>query len=150
MEKGRNLAVILLLLVTLGYVHARHGIEPISMEQGLGFRESVFSSNKGLDLIKKFSPEVDEKICLECRKAVKDIITEVTTPKMRSKIIKVILAYCEEVDEDGHQCKRNVQKYVPLILAKLDKMKANDLCRMVGICDEGVSPAKSIVGYNQY
>ncbi|XP_072952160.1 uncharacterized protein [Typha angustifolia] len=167
------LSVIVLLLVTLANARARHGIEPISTDNGnklsfiqdqpseasitenalvhpsdkeslyddseLNFDESILSSNGMPMLLNELSPEVEERACLDCREAVKDIISEVRTPKMRMKILKIILPYCEEIDDNEDQCKRKVHRFIAPLLSNLDKLKANDICRLAGLCDEGIS-----------
>ncbi|XP_072952001.1 uncharacterized protein [Typha angustifolia] len=172
MGKG-ILSVLVILLVTLAHGHARHGIEPISMDQGnnlsfiqnelseasiineasvdpshegslyddtdLNIDESILSSNNMQVLLNELSPEVEERACLDCREAVKDIISEVRTPKIRMKILKIILPYCEELDDYEDQCKKRVRRFIAPLLSNLDKLKATDICRLAGLCDEGIS-----------
>ncbi|XP_073006327.1 uncharacterized protein [Typha latifolia] len=105
----------------------------------LNIDESILSSNSRQMLLNELSPEVEERACLDCLEAVKDIISEVRTPKMRMKILKIILPYCEDIDDNEDQCKKKVHRFIAPLLSNLDKLKANDICRLAGLCDEGIS-----------
>nr|XP_010936415.1 uncharacterized protein LOC105056050 [Elaeis guineensis] len=113
--------------------------ESLCNSTGLCLDESMLQTDNSLIFLNKFSPETDEKTCLACRKAVKDLFIQLKMPKMRMKIMETLIEYCEEADENEEQCKQMVYKYVPLILSKLDKLKTNDLCRLMNLCDEGIS-----------
>ncbi|XP_008805973.2 uncharacterized protein LOC103718784 [Phoenix dactylifera] len=113
--------------------------ESLCNNTGLCLDEHMLQNDKSLIFLNKFSPETDEKTCLACRRAVKDLVIQLKTPKMRMKIMEILIEYCEEADENEEQCKQMVYKYVPLILSKLNKLKTNDLCRLMNLCDEGIS-----------
>ncbi|KAG1347665.1 putative proactivator polypeptide-like 1 [Cocos nucifera] len=87
--------------------------ESLCNSTGLCLDESMLQTDNSLNLLNKFSPEM--------------------------KIMETLIEYCEEADENEEQCKQMVYKYVPLILSKLDKLKTNDLCRLMNLCDEGIS-----------
>ncbi|XP_010923460.2 uncharacterized protein [Elaeis guineensis] len=106
---------------------------------GLCLDESMLPTDESLISSNKFSSETQEKICLACRKAVKNLFIQLKTPKMRMKIMEALIGSCEEADKDEEQCKQIVYMYVPLILSKLDKLKTSDLCRLMNLCDEGIS-----------
>ncbi|KAG1368729.1 proactivator polypeptide-like 1 [Cocos nucifera] len=104
------------------------------------FHEESLCNNTGLCLDEFMLPtDTEEKTCLACRKAVKNLFIQLKTPKMRMKIMEALIRNCEEADEDEEQCKQLVYMYVPLILSKLDKLRTSDLCRLMNLCDEGIS-----------
>ncbi|XP_073004857.1 uncharacterized protein [Typha latifolia] len=113
--------------------------ESLYDDTDLNIDESIRSINNMQVLLNEFSPEIEDKACLNCREAVKDIISEVRTPKMRMKILKIILPYCEELDDYEDQCKKRVRRFIAPLLSNLDKLKTNDICRLAGLCDEGIS-----------
>ncbi|KAM0935577.1 putative saposin B type, region 2 [Dioscorea sansibarensis] len=103
---------------------------------GICGQKSSFSDK---DLVMNPIKLTDSKNCLTCRNSVKEILSRLKLPNMRMKIMEALIEYCEEVDENEAQCKRAVYSYAPLVLSKLENLKPNDMCRMVGLCDEGIS-----------
>ncbi|KAL0909391.1 hypothetical protein M5K25_020255 [Dendrobium thyrsiflorum] len=86
----------------------------------------------------KLSMELeDERDCIACRRAVKDLLMKMKQPKMKTKIIEALIDYCEEAEDNEEQCKQTVYKYASTVLNKLEKLKSNDLCVMMRMCDEG-------------
>ncbi|ONK76711.1 uncharacterized protein A4U43_C03F31330 [Asparagus officinalis] len=81
----------------------------------------------------------NEKVCSVCKKAVRELISRLKQPKMRSKIVEALLDYCEEADEDEDECKRMIYRYGPVILHKLEKFKASEMCSMIGMCEEEIA-----------
>ncbi|XP_020586350.1 uncharacterized protein LOC110028724 [Phalaenopsis equestris] len=78
----------------------------------------------------------DETDCIACRRAVKDLLMKMKQPKMKTKIIEALIDYCEEAEDNEQQCKQTVYKYASTVLNKLERLKSNDLCVMMGMCDE--------------
>lgn len=79
----------------------------------------------------------DERACIACRRAVKDLLLKMKQPKMKTKIIEALIDYCEEAEDNEEQCKQTVYKYASTVLNKLEKLKPTDMCLMMGMCDEG-------------
>ncbi|XP_019706838.1 uncharacterized protein [Elaeis guineensis] len=90
------------------------------------FHEECLCNNTGLCLDESMLP-TDESL--------------ISSNKFSSemKIMEALIGSCEEADKDEEQCKQIVYMYVPLILSKLDKLKTSDLCRLMNLCDEGIS-----------
>ncbi|XP_020680945.1 uncharacterized protein LOC110098445 [Dendrobium catenatum] len=81
----------------------------------------------------------DERGCIACRRAVRELLMKMNQPKMKTKIIEALIDYCEEAEDNEEQCKRTVKKYIPTVLTKLEKLKPTDMCLMMGMCDEVIA-----------
>ncbi|KAG0471525.1 hypothetical protein HPP92_016071 [Vanilla planifolia] len=81
----------------------------------------------------------DERACIACRRAIRELLMKMKQPKLRRKIIESLIDYCEESEDDEDLCKQIVYKYAPTVLAKLEKLKSNEMCFMMGMCDEGMA-----------
>ncbi|KAH7687622.1 saposin protein [Dioscorea alata] len=97
------------------------------------------SSSSDEDFVMNPTKLTDSKNCLTCRNSVKEILSRLKIPNMRMKIMEALIEYCEEVDDNEAQCKQAVYSYAPSVISKLENLKPNDMCRMVGLCDEGIS-----------
>ncbi|KAG0469982.1 hypothetical protein HPP92_016682 [Vanilla planifolia] len=93
----------------------------------------IFVENK---MIQEFE---DERACIACRRAIRELLMKMKQPKLRRKIIESLIDYCEESEDDEDLCKQIVYKYAPTVLAKLEKLKSNEMCFMMGMCDEGMA-----------
>ncbi|XP_042496867.1 proactivator polypeptide-like 1 [Macadamia integrifolia] len=94
-------------------------------------KEQISSS-----MLQKFTNKMsDDKSCDACHTAIKDIRNDLKDPKMKIKVMRILLKACENVDNNIKECKRMVLKYGPLILENLEKyLNTNDLCSMAHIC----------------
>ncbi|XP_043701816.1 prosaposin-like [Telopea speciosissima] len=94
-------------------------------------KEQIASS-----MLQKFTNKISEnKSCAACHAAIEDIRNDLEDPKMKIKVIRILLKACENVENNIKECKRMVLKYGPLILANLEKyLSNNDLCSMAHIC----------------
>ncbi|PKA56062.1 hypothetical protein AXF42_Ash015547 [Apostasia shenzhenica] len=120
------------------------------------FHEKNLCNSTGLCIDQPLSQEVEEILvenkmlleleddrgCMACRRAVKELLTKMKQPKMKTKIIEALIDYCEESEDNEEQCKKTVYKYGPTVLTKLEKLKPADLCFMMGMCDESITLVK--------
>ncbi|XP_010941668.1 uncharacterized protein [Elaeis guineensis] len=82
---------------------------------------------------------LDERGCVACRRFAKELMTKLKQPKAKTKMMEVLIEYCEEVEEDEQLCKEIVYKYAPRVLSKLEKTKPSDLCRRMSMCVEEIN-----------
>ncbi|XP_039126737.1 uncharacterized protein LOC120262892 [Dioscorea cayenensis subsp. rotundata] len=82
---------------------------------------------------------LEEKTCSACRRTVKDVIWKLRDPRMKTKLTKVLIDYCEESEEREDQCKQTIYRYGSIVLNKLERLKPYDLCLMLGFCDEEIA-----------
>ncbi|KAK8971016.1 hypothetical protein KSP40_PGU014909 [Platanthera guangdongensis] len=94
--------------------------------------EIIVENNKPIEI-------EDERDCIACRRAVKDLLMKMRQPKMKTKIIGALIEYCEEAEDNEDHCKRTVYKYASTVLNKLERLKPTDICVMMGMCDEGLA-----------
>nr|CAD1840551.1 unnamed protein product [Ananas comosus var. bracteatus] len=97
------------------------------------------TNNDQLLVLPTMSPRREDQTCLDCRKGVKNIAAALRKPKIKIKVMKTVLALCEEAEEEERTCKDKIRNYVNLILTGLDNVRASELCRLLGMCDAGNS-----------
>ncbi|XP_020595408.1 uncharacterized protein LOC110035518 isoform X2 [Phalaenopsis equestris] len=122
--------------------HTKLSFQELFHEKSLCNSRDLCADHQILQEIKiagenKSPPELeDERDCIACRRAVRELVMKMNQPKMKTKIIEALIDYCEETEDNEDQCKRRVKKYVPTVLIKLEKLKPTDICLMMGMCDE--------------
>ncbi|KAJ4977062.1 hypothetical protein NE237_002168 [Protea cynaroides] len=87
-------------------------------------------------MLQKFTNEIsDDKSCAGCHAAMEEIRDGFEDPRMKIKLLKILLKACDNVENHVKECKRMVMEYGPLIMANIGKfLSDNDFCTMVHIC----------------
>ncbi|XP_073003880.1 uncharacterized protein [Typha latifolia] len=122
--------------------HTRLFFKELFHEDSLCKKTELCTDNTLTEESKMFQPPLDLRGCGPCHRAIKDLKKKMKQPKMKAKLIDVLIDYCEEIEKDEQVCKTAITKYAPKVLAKLDSIKAKSLCQMIGICDSEISIRK--------
>ncbi|KAL2250331.1 UNVERIFIED_CONTAM: hypothetical protein Sindi_2155400 [Sesamum indicum] len=86
----------------------------------------------------------NEKLCTLCEEFATEALNYLSENKTQTEIIGILHKSCSRIPSFKQQCIVLVDYYAPLFFLEVSSIQAEDFCRKVDLCEEGVSISQEL------
>ncbi|KAI3473103.1 hypothetical protein Pfo_030395 [Paulownia fortunei] len=86
----------------------------------------------------------NEKLCTLCGEFAAEALNYLSENKTQTEIINILHKSCSKIPSFKQQCIVLVDYYAPLFFLEVSSIQAEDFCRKVDLCEEGVSTSQHL------